>query len=120
MQLVSIDHVQLAMPPGEESKARSFYVDVLGMNEMTKPDALAKRGGAWFSFGNVQIHLGAEEKFQPAKKAHVALTVRDAAPLRAKLLQSGYRVQDDDLIPNVKRFYTNDSFGNRIEFIELE
>ena len=120
MQLVSIDHVQLAMPKGEESKARSFYVDVLGMTEMAKPDALTGRGGAWFSSGGLQIHLGVEVDFRPAKKAHVALAIKDAAPLRSKLSQNGYRVQDDDLTPNVKRFYTDDSFGNRIEFIELE
>ena len=120
MQLVSIDHVQLAMPKGEEAKARSFYVDVLGMTEVPKPDALKGRGGAWFSAGNIILHLGVEDKFRPAKKAHVALAIRETAALRIKLLQNGYRVQDDDLIPNVKRFYSDDSFGNRIEFIELE
>ncbi|MEP6827690.1 MAG: glyoxalase [Aestuariivirga sp.] len=120
MHLVSIDHVQLAMPKGEESNARSFFVDVLSMTELPKPDVLAKRGGAWFSSGNVQIHLGVEDDFRPAKKAHVALTVSDAATLRTTLLQNGYLVQDDNTIPNAKRFYTNDCFGNRIEFIELE
>ena len=120
MQLVAIDHVQLAMPKGEETKARAFYIDVLGMTELDKPDALAKRGGAWFSAGSVQIHLGVEEDFSPAKKAHVALSVKDAAQLRAKLYEHGHRVQDDDLIPGVKRFYTDDSFGNRIEIIELD
>ena len=120
MKILSIDHVQLAMPKGEESKARSFYVDMLGMTEITKPDALTGRGGAWFKSGKVQIHLGVEEEFRPAKKAHVAFAVSDAAPLRSTLSSHGCRVQDDDLIPGMKRFYTDDCFGNRIEFIELE
>ena len=120
MHLVSIDHVQLAMPKGEEAKARAFYAGVLGMSELEKPSALANRGGAWFQSGAVQIHLGVEDDFRPAKKAHVALAVRDSEPLRRKLSESGYRVHDDDLVLGVKRFYTDDSFGNRIEFIELE
>ena len=120
MQLVAIDHVQLAMPKGEEAKARSFYIDILGMTELAKPEVLAKRGGTWFSSGAVQIHLGVEEDFRAAKKAHVALAVRDSIPLRAKLTQNGHRVQNDDQIPGLKRFYTDDSFGNRIEFIELD
>ena len=120
MQLVAIDHVQLAMPKGEEAKARSFYIDILGMTELAKPEVLSKRGGAWFLSGAVQIHLGVEDDFRPAKKAHVALSVKDAAPLRTKLTELGHRVQDDDLIPGLKRFYTDDSFGNRIEIIELD
>ena len=118
--IAAIDHVQLAMPKGEEEKARAFYSGILGMTELAKPDALAKRGGAWFKSGKVQIHLGVEEEFRPAKKAHIALAVRDAAPLRSTLSSHGCRVQDDDLIPGMKRFYTDDCFGNRIEFIELE
>ena len=118
--LVAIDHVQLAMPKGGEEKARAFYSGILGMTELVKPEALTKRGGAWFQAGSVQIHLGIEDDFRPAKKAHVALAFRNAATFRTKLSSSSYRVQDDNLIPGVKRFYTDDCFGNRIEFIELE
>jgi catechol 2,3-dioxygenase-like lactoylglutathione lyase family enzyme len=120
IRLVRIDHVQLAMPKGEEAKARAFYGDVLGMAELDKPDALAKRGGAWFASGAVQLHLGVEEDFRPAKKAHVALAVSGSRELRDRLIDRGFRVQDDDLIPGTRRFCTDDCFGNRIEIIELD
>ena len=119
-ELVAIDHVQLAMPKGEEEKARAFYSGVLGMTELVKPDGLAIRGGAWFKAGPVQIHLGVEDNFRPAKKSHIALAIRNAVSLRSNLSSYGCRTQDDDVISGVKRFYTDDCFGNRIEFIELE
>ena len=117
MTLTAIDHVQLAMPKGEEEKARDFYCGILGMTEIAKPEALAKRGGAWFSLGDVQIHLGVEEDFRPAKKAHVALRLTGSDALRSKLTAAKLPIKDDDAIPGTKRFYTEDCFGNRIEFI---
>jgi catechol 2,3-dioxygenase-like lactoylglutathione lyase family enzyme len=118
MRIEHIDHVQLAMPKGDEARAREFYGGVLGMREVTKPPMLAKRGGAWFESGHAQIHLGVEEDFRPAKKAHVALAVQGAAALRERLAASGYPVREDDAIDGVKRFFTDDVFGNRIEFVE--
>jgi catechol 2,3-dioxygenase-like lactoylglutathione lyase family enzyme len=120
MRIRAIDHVQLAMPEGEEEKARTFYGGVLGMKEVPKPPALAKRGGAWFEQGRVQLHLGVEADFRPAKKAHVALILTRAGELRAKLAAAGYPVREDTAIDGVKRFFTDDCFGNRIEFIETD
>ncbi len=117
MTLTHIDHVQLAMPAGLEAKAREFYIGILGMAEITKPPVLAKRGGAWFAVGDVQIHLGVEEGFRAAKKAHVALRLIGSCALRDKLSAAGLPIKDDDTIPGTKRFYTEDCFGNRIEFI---
>jgi catechol 2,3-dioxygenase-like lactoylglutathione lyase family enzyme len=117
MTLTHIDHVQLAMPIGLESKAREFYIGILGMAEIAKPPMLAKRGGAWFAVGEVQIHLGVEEDFRAAKKAHVALRLIGSEALRNKLSAAGFPVKDDDAIPDSKRFYTEDCFGNRLEFI---
>jgi catechol 2,3-dioxygenase-like lactoylglutathione lyase family enzyme len=115
--LTQIDHVQLAMPVGLEDKAREFYIGILGMTEIAKPPVLAKRGGAWFAVDDVQIHLGVEEDFRAAKKAHVALRLIASAALRDKLSLAGLPVKDDDTIPGKKRFYTEDCFGNRLEFI---
>jgi catechol 2,3-dioxygenase-like lactoylglutathione lyase family enzyme len=112
-----IDHIQLAMPAGEEVKARAFYDDLLGMTELPKPPELAKRGGCWFSSGEVQIHLGVEEDFRPAKKAHPALRCRDYDALTAKLRDAGIGVEADDNNPGVTRCYVHDPFGNRIELI---
>lgn len=114
----AIDHVQLAMPKGEEEAARRFYRDVLGMKELAKPTELAKRGGCWFESGGVQIHLGVEQDFRPAKKAHPALRCADYAPLTAKLRAAGVEVIPDDAIPGTVRCYIHDVFGNRIELIE--
>jgi catechol 2,3-dioxygenase-like lactoylglutathione lyase family enzyme len=113
----AIDHVQLAMPKGEEAKARAFYSGVLGMAEIEKPSALVGRGGAWFQSGAVQLHLGVEEDFRPAKKAHVAIVTHGGDALKSKLRQHGHDVRDDDAIAGRSRFFTDDAFGNRIEFI---
>jgi catechol 2,3-dioxygenase-like lactoylglutathione lyase family enzyme len=113
----AIDHVQLAMPRGEEEKARQFYCGILGMMEIAKPAELAKRGGCWFASGNVQIHLGVEEDFRPAKKAHPALRCGNYEVLIEKLRQAGVETVADDANPGVTRCYILDCFGNRIELI---
>jgi catechol 2,3-dioxygenase-like lactoylglutathione lyase family enzyme len=115
--LLAIDHVQLAMPPGEESTARHFYADLLGMREIPKPAPLAPRGGCWFAGGSVQLHLGVEQDFRPARKAHPAIRVVGYAGLLAKLKAAGVEVIDADDIPNVQRSHIFDPFGNRIELI---
>jgi catechol 2,3-dioxygenase-like lactoylglutathione lyase family enzyme len=114
----SIDHVQLAMPAGEEEDtARRFYRDLMGMAEVPKPAELAKRGGCWFESDTVQIHLGIEKDFRPAKKAHPALRCRDYPGLIEQLRQGGVEVNEVDDIPGVRRCHIHDPFGNRIELI---
>lgn len=115
----AIDHVQLAMPPGREEDARRFYVEVLGLREVAKPDELAGRGGCWFTSlgGTVHVHLGADPDFRPATKAHPALVTRDLDALRRRLVMEGAAVTDDASI-GVRRFYASDPFGNRIEFVD--
>lgn len=114
---VAIDHVQLAMPAGSEEAARRFYRDLLGMREIAKPAELAKRGGCWFESGVVQIHLGVENDFRPAKKAHPALRCRDYDELTRRLRSEGVEVNDDKTIPGVRRCHISDPFGNRIELV---
>ena len=113
----AIDHVQLAMPAGEEDTARRFYADALGMTELPKPHELAKRGGCWFESGIVQIHLGVEHDFRPAKKAHPALRCPNYAMFLAHLRSAGVLVHEADDIPGVRRCHIHDPFGNRIELI---
>jgi catechol 2,3-dioxygenase-like lactoylglutathione lyase family enzyme len=114
---LALDHVQLAMPPGSEDAARRFYRDLLGMIEIPKPPELVKRGGAWFASGSVQLHLGVEPDFQPAKKAHPALLCRDYDALLNALRAAGLSVQPDNNMPGVRRCHIHDPFGNRIELI---
>jgi catechol 2,3-dioxygenase-like lactoylglutathione lyase family enzyme len=111
-------HVQLAMPRGGEEDARRFYAQVLGLEEIAKPPELAKRGGCWFRFGEEELHLGVEDPFIPARKAHPALVVGDLAELETALMAAGHEVVPDDLLPRTRRIYTNDPFGNRIELIQ--
>jgi catechol 2,3-dioxygenase-like lactoylglutathione lyase family enzyme len=114
---LAIDHVQLAMPPGEESTARQFYADLLGMREIAKPAPLAARGGCWFASGSVQLHLGVEQDFRPARKAHPAIRISGYAALLAKLETAGVEVIEADDLPDVQRAHIFDPFGNRIELI---
>lgn len=105
------------MPPNSEHTARRFYRDLLGMTEIPKPPELAKRGGAWFTSGTVQIHLGVESDFHPARKAHPALICRDYVETVAKLRAADVPVHEDYNIPGVQRCHIHDPFGNRIELI---
>ncbi len=119
LKVYAIDHVQLAMPAGEEEKARSFYGGVLGLPEKQKPPHLAKRGGVWFEEGDLKIHLGVEKEFRPAKKAHPALLVKGINDLIERCRTAGYKVVTDEPLEGYNRVYVHDPFGNRIELMEL-
>ncbi|MFD9869555.1 VOC family protein [Streptomyces niveus] len=113
-----VDHVQLAAPPGSEQALRAYYADVLGMTEIPKPPALAARGGCWFRTGQVQLHLGVEADFRPARKAHPGLRVTGIDAFAARLETRGAPVTWDDSLPGHRRFYSDDPVGNRLEFLE--
>jgi catechol 2,3-dioxygenase-like lactoylglutathione lyase family enzyme len=117
MSIQALHHVQLAMPPGKESEAEGFYAGLLGMPRVDKPPHLEERGGCWFESDETRIHLGVEEDFRPARKAHPALLVDDLGELRRSLEQAGVRVVDDQPLPGFNRFYADDPFGNRLEFL---
>jgi catechol 2,3-dioxygenase-like lactoylglutathione lyase family enzyme len=113
-----IDHVQVAIPEGGEARAEAFYSGILGLDILPKPAPLAARGGRWFGRGGVQIHVGIEEDFRPARKAHPALVFAGLDALVARLEHGGFPVRWDDEIPTTRRCFTEDPFGNRIELIE--
>lgn len=119
VRLLRIDHVQLAMPVGGEGAARVWYGELLGMREEPKPAALAVRGGCWFRAGDLALHLGAEADFRPARKAHPGVVVDDLDALARRLQEGGCEVRWSDEVPGVRRFHTDDPFGNRLEFIAL-
>ncbi len=119
MTILSIDHVQIAMPAAEEDKARAFYAELLGFTEIPKPSNLAKRGGAWFQSGNIQLHLGVESDFRPARKAHPAFIVEDLDSLIAAIQNAGYETNTSQPpLDGYKRAHIFDPFGNRIELME--
>ena len=115
-----MDHVQVAAPrtANVEEKARAFYGRMLGLREIEKPDALKPKGGVWFSLGRGELHVGLEDDFRPARKAHPAFAVDDVNGLREWLEAAGYETADAEEIPGVQRFYVHDPFGNRIELME--
>lgn len=117
-RVAGIDHIQMAAPAGCETAARTFYGAILGLAEIEKPPLLQARGGCWFACGSQQLHIGVERDFRPAKKAHPAFAVRDLEELRAALTAQGIQVIDDNDLPGVRRFYAEDPWGNRLEFLE--
>jgi catechol 2,3-dioxygenase-like lactoylglutathione lyase family enzyme len=116
-----IDHVQIAAPAGCEQAARWFFGELLGLAEVDKPPALRARGGVWFQAGSQQLHVGVEDPFAPARKAHPALRVQPDAldQLAARLETAGVDVVWDDAIDDVRRFYATDPWGNRIELLAV-
>lgn len=117
--VIALDHVQVAIPPGDEAKARAFYADTLGMRELEKPPTLATRGGCWFQSGGAVLHCGVEEPFTPARKAHPALIVTDLDACMGALQAAGHAVQPDVSLPDRRRVYVTDPFGNRIELMQM-
>jgi len=118
MSVIGIDHVQLAMPAGQEERARAFYRDVLRVPETPKPADLAKRGGCWFESRHVRLHLGVDQDFRPATKAHPGLLVEDLQELIERCRRGGFTVTDDTPLEGYRRAYVMDPFGNRIELME--
>ncbi|HEX3807944.1 MAG TPA: VOC family protein [Gaiellaceae bacterium] len=115
MTILGIDHAQVAAPAGCEDEARAFYVGLLGLEELPKPAVLAARGGCWFRAGAQELHVGVEDPFSPARKAHPGLVAADLDALAERLRDAGIEVTYDDAIPGAKRFYVADPFGNRLE-----
>ena len=115
--MFSLHHVQVAMPPGGEGEARVFYHEIVGLAEVEKPDSLKPRGGVWFKLGDRELHLGVEDPFRPAAKAHPGIHCRDLDALAARLEAAGAPLEWDDRLPGYRRFYTQDPFGNRLEFL---
>ena len=118
--LRTLHHVQLAIPPGGEPACREFWSGVLGMAELEKPPVLAARGGCWFRGGGLEVHLGVERDFSPARKAHPGILVEDLTALATELETAGVDVVWDGEFPGHRRFYASDPFGNRLEFLEPE
>jgi catechol 2,3-dioxygenase-like lactoylglutathione lyase family enzyme len=116
-----IHHVQLACPARSEEALRSFYAGLLGLTEIPKPPVLAARGGCWFRgtgpLAGIELHLGIEKDFQPARKAHPGLLWPDLEALASRLLAAGYPADWDDDFPDMRRFYSHDPHGNRLEFL---
>ena len=118
MAITALDHIQLAMPPGQEAAARRFYGMLLGLSEVPKPEPLAARGGCWFEQGDIRLHLGIDRDFRPARKAHPAFLVDDLDGLTLRLEAAGVTIVEDEPLADYRRCYVYDPFGNRIELMQ--
>jgi catechol 2,3-dioxygenase-like lactoylglutathione lyase family enzyme len=116
--ITGLDHVQLAAPPGSEPELRAYYTGVLGMTELAKPPVLAGRGGCWFAAGTAVLHLGVEQDFRPARKAHPGVRVTGIHAFAKTLQAKGAQVVWDYDLPGYERFFSEDPVGNRLEFLE--
>ncbi len=114
---LTIDHIQIAAPPGAEEKAREFYGGLLGLEEIEVPPALRDRACCWFRCGALTIHIGIQQNFLPAKKAHPAFLAPDLDGLRKTLEASGVICREDRDLPGARRFFAEDPWGNRLEFL---
>lgn len=118
MQIIGIDHIQIAIPPDGENLGRAFYGELLGLTEISKPVELAANGDVWFELADLQLHLGIDPEFKPAMKAHAGLVVSDLESLAATLRAAGNEVIEATPLGERSRFFTTDPFGNRLEFLE--
>lgn len=116
--ITGIDHIQIAGPAGCEAEARRFFGQVLGLEEIDKPEPLGVRGGCWFKVGSRQLHIGVEKDFRPSLKAHPAFAVENVGDLFAVLSRAGIRCTKDESLPGIHRFYAEDPWGNRLEFTQ--
>ena len=104
--------MQVAAPPHREAEARRFYGELLGLEEIEKPEELRARGGVWFRCGEQELHVGVQENFTPSSKAHPAFAVTELGELVNELGEAGVEVRRDG-----PRFYTQDPWGNRLELL---
>jgi len=118
MTLLAVEHVQLAIPAGEEERARAFYATALGLTEVNKPAELAGRGGCWFEAGALKVHLGVEADFRPARKAHVAFVVDALEPMLVAAQAAGGEVTAPEPLAPYRRAFVFDPFGNRLELMQ--
>lgn len=115
---IGLHHVQMAIPAGGEKAAIRFYGELVGLERIEKPANLAKRGGVWFATATLQVHLGVDKDFVPARKAHVAFEVPNLDALRSRLEREGIGITADEPLEGFDRFYVSDPFGNRVEFLK--
>ena len=120
MNILGLDHAQITIPTGEEAAARTFYCELLGLPEISKPESLQGRGGFWLQVGDREVHVGAENPGvdRTQTKAHLAYRVDDLEAWRNKLSAASVTIKEQTPIEGRIRFELRDPFGNRVELLQ--
>lgn len=115
-----LNHIQICIPPNQEDKAKKFYIDILKLKEIEKPDILKKKGGFWLEAADIQLHISIED-MDPEKnsKRHPAFEVENLDELRKILVENNVKIREEDQISGQKRFSFFDPFNNRIEVLQF-
>lgn len=116
MNFKRLDHIQICIPTGKENEARAFYIDVLELQEIPKPEYLKANGGFWLNIADIQLHIGVEQQIAVSKR-HPAFEVEDLEKAKTHLVKNNVRIKEDKPIPGFNRFSFYDPFGNRIELL---
>ena len=117
----TLHHVNVTVPRSLEAAAKHFYGELLGLQEVPKPEGSRGRGGAWYQLGPTQLHLSVEDvEDMPLSKRHVCYTVADLAASERRFRDAGVEIVPDDMpVPGWSRFYVRDPGGNRLEIAQL-
>lgn len=114
-----LNHIQLCIPENKEAEAKTFYCDLLGLEEIEKPAYLQKNGGFWLSIADIELHIGTEKSIFTSKR-HPAFEVTNLNTLKKEFVKRGIAIKEDQSLPNFNRFSFYDPFGNRIELLEAK
>ena len=114
MKVTGIQHHSVVVT--DLDRARAFYRDVLGLEEVPTPPTFAATI-AWFAVGEEQIHLLGADRADADSGRHIALHVEDLAAARQRIEERGLPLSPAGGIPGAERFFTADPDGNRIELI---
>lgn len=116
MELLGVHHISLNVAHAEE--AERFYVDVLGLTKLPRPDFGFP--GSWLELTDGrQVHLIESADWVAPKGQHFAFHVADLDGVRAELQDRGVKVSQPSEIDGVGRqCFFRDPAGNSIELNE--
>lgn len=124
--VTQVHHIQIFVAPEFEPATKHFYGQVLGLQEIAKPEQFHKNQGAWYQHGPNQLHLsllrhapGAEEDNHGSQR-HVCYMVADLAHAEKVLREAGVEILPDERpFDQWRRFYVRDPGGNFIEIAQM-
>jgi catechol 2,3-dioxygenase-like lactoylglutathione lyase family enzyme len=118
---VRLQHVAIGIAADGAERARSFYGDLLGLEERTLPKGVDAERFIWFQLGEgLDLHLHVlDEADPPAVRAHFCVVVgNDLDRIRSRVEAAGVATRDPRLWAGRAAFFCCDPFDNLIEFAQ--